>query len=199
MFNSITGTVTAKSEEQVCLEAGPVEWELATTAQTLASLPEAGKPARLYTYLHHREDVLRLYGFATRSEREVFLELIKVDGVGPRLALRILSGVSADDFVAAVQREDIVALTALPGLGQKTAQKVLLKLRGHLPVASGDRAGSVEEILAALTAMGFDRKEAQEALEAVRREEDLTSLAGEELERELLRQCMRYMGGRRQT
>lgn len=197
MFNSILGTVTHKDPDRVFLSTGAVEWEIWTTAQTLDRLPEIGVEVRIQTYLHHREDVLRLYGFATAGERETFLELIRVEGVGPRLALKILSGMAAERFAAAVENEDIPTLQAIPGLGQKTAQKIVLKLRGRLVTSVGETpnqvGSSAEDIVAALTGMGFDRREARLAVEGAVQNASSESLTGEEYERAILTRAMKLI------
>ena len=198
MFNSLAGTVTHKDTERVFLQSGSVEWELWTTGQSLSTLPAIGAEVTIFTYLHHREDVLRLYGFATAQEREVFLELIRVDSVGPRLALKVLSGIPANQFAAAVDAEDLPTLQAIPGLGQKTAQKIVLRLKGRLtatPVEGTVRVGvSKEDIVAALTGMGFDRREARVAVDTAAKALAPDGLTGEEYERAVLTGAMKLIG-----
>jgi Holliday junction DNA helicase RuvA len=196
VFNSLTGTVTFKDHERLFLSTGAVEWEIWTTGQSLGRLPAAGSEARVQTYLHHREDVLRLYGFATSGERETFLELIRVEGVGPKLALKILSGIPSESFVAAVENEDIPTLQSIPGLGQKTAQKIVLKLRGRLVTGAGDlsTSSSAEDIVEALTGMGFDRREARLAVEGALSATEKGSMPDPEYEREVLTKAMKLIG-----
>jgi len=193
MFNSLRGEVMHKDGEKVLLASGDVEWEIWSTVRSLSALPSPGGRARVFTHLYHREDALRLYGFATAGERDLFLELMRVEGVGPRVAIRILSGVDAERFVEAVDRGDLATLTAIPGVGEKMAQKILLRLRGRL----APTGGSHDDIVVALAGMGFDRREARDAVAKALREADAPGLAGEQLEREILTRAMRLLGGKK--
>jgi Holliday junction DNA helicase RuvA len=186
MFNSLSGEITYKDTEKMFLRTGDVEWELWMSARSASSLPPVGQTARIFTYLYHREDQIRLYGFGSHQERELFLQLIKVEGVGPRLALRIMSGTSVERFVEAVERDDLSTLTQIPGLGQKTAQKIVLKLKGTLPPLQQKREAEYEDIVTALAGMGFDRREARDAVLEALKGLDKEGYAKEDLERELL-------------
>jgi len=196
MFNSLTGEITFKGDERLGLQTGGVEWELTVSRRALDRLPEAGQVARVYTHLVHREDAMRLYGFADQAERALFLDLQKVEGVGPRGALKMLSGVDREAFAAALDRDDVEALSAVPGVGKKTAQKIILALKGKLtPVGEGRARPAEDDITTALVGMGFDRKTAKSAVAVA-----LTALAGrhlkgEELERELFKQALAIAGG----
>jgi Holliday junction DNA helicase RuvA len=125
MFNSLSGEVTLREDERLCVATGGVEWELAVSRKASARFPAPGQPVRVYTYLLHREDAMKLYGFLDPAERSLFLDLQKVDGVGPRGAMRILSGIERKDFVEALDRDDVDALSLVPGIGKKTAQKII--------------------------------------------------------------------------
>jgi len=196
MFNSLTGEITHKGDEKVCLQTGGVEWELTVSRKAVERLPAAGQVARIYTHLVHREDAMRLYGFADEAERALFLDLQKVEGVGPRGALKMLSGVDREAFAAALDRDDLDALSAVPGVGKKTAQKIILALKGKLtPVGQGKGRPVEEDIITALVGMGFDRKTARSAVAAGLSALAGRSLAGEELERELLRQALSIASG----
>ena len=167
MFNSLHGTITHKGTNLLFLATGGVEWELHTTGTSLASLPPEGGEARVLVYLLHREDQMKLFGFASQEERSLFLELIKTDGVGPKVAQKILSAVSHRDLAAAIQREDTAVLESLPGFGKKTAGKVIIQLKGKLPEHGdhGDTEGALtDDLTAALAGMGFDKKQAREAV-----------------------------------
>jgi len=196
MFNSVTGEITFKGEERLCIQTGGVEWELLVSRRALDRLPPEGRVARVYTHLVHREDAMRLYGFADPAERTLFLDLQKVDGVGPRGALKILSGIDRERFAQALDRDDVDALSAVPGIGKKTAQKIILTLKGKL-TSGGDAAGksAEDDITTALVGMGFDRKTAKAAVAAALKDLGDRALKGEELERELFRRAVAIAGG----
>ena len=135
MWNSVSGRLTHKGIEVAHVRTGGLEWELHTSSRSLEALPAPGEDVTMYTVLYHRDDQMRLYGFATRAERNLFLDLLRVDGVGPRLVIRILSGIDARDLVQALEGNDLVRLVQIPGLGNKTAQKMVLALQGKLTLA----------------------------------------------------------------
>ncbi len=159
MYNSIQGTLTGKGATRVFLENQGIEYELEVSYNTLSSLPELGSRVRLYTYLHHREDVMKLYGFLEEAERRLFLDLLKVDGIGPRQALRILSGTTVQAFLRILESEDVKALTRIPGLGTKTAQKVLLSLKGKINLEEEGVPQEEKDLQVALVEMGFELPE----------------------------------------
>jgi Holliday junction DNA helicase RuvA len=196
MFNSLTGEITFKGEERLGLQTGGVEWELTVSRKALDKLPAAGQVARVYTHLVHREDAMRLYGFADQAERALFLDLQKVEGVGPKGALKMLSGVDREAFSKALDRDDVDALSTVPGVGKKTAQKIILALKGKLtPVGEGKARPAEEDITTALVGMGFDRKTARSAVAAALAALSGRHLKGEELERELFKQALAIAGG----
>jgi Holliday junction DNA helicase RuvA len=171
MFNSFKGTITEKGGDYCCLETGGVEWLFLTSLSTLTQL-KVGRQTKLYSYLQHKEDGMTLFGFASSEERALFLNLIKVNGVGPKAAAKILSGLSVADFQLALNSEDIAALTRIPGLGKATAQKIVLALKGRLVMPGSEESTLHEpddELTASLTAMGFDRKKAAAAVKNVRK------------------------------
>ncbi len=146
-----------------------------TTSSHLLSLSaEERASVTLYTFLHHKDDLMELYGFQTKEERSMFFELIKVQGIGPKQAMKILSGISVQALVEALDSGDIGTLTRIPGLGTKTAQKMVLSLRNRLELFTTDTAKAdarnstlplaCKEILHALTEMGYDRKSAKDAV-----------------------------------
>ena len=187
MFNSIRGTVTGKHRETICLLCGGLEWEISVPATDIAGLPPAGEEARVFTWLYHREDQVKLYGFSGEERRATFLELIKVEGVGPKGALKIMGGIAQDELERALEAEDISRLEAVPGLGKKTAQKMILALKGKLArPAQETRYG---ELVEALAAMGYDRRAASDAL--VKAEAEMpTGTSGQEKEKLLFRQAI---------
>ncbi len=194
MFNSLNGKLNGKDSEKIyLLTEGGIEWEIWTGEITSSALPEKGEEVRIYTYVHHREDQLRIFGFGDIREREIFLDLIKVEGIGPKLALKILSGISAENFVSAVENENLPVLQAIPGLGQKSAQKIILKLKGKLAPTAGGSGGMQDDIVLALTGMGFDKKEAKQAVSETVEELKKSSYSEEKWESELLKQSIRRM------
>jgi len=196
MFNSVTGEITFKGEEKLLLQTGGVEWELVVSRRALERLPAVGEVARVYTFLLHREDSMRLYGFSDPAERALFLDLQKVEGVGPRGALKVLSGVDRAQFADALDRDDVDALSAVPGIGKRTAQKIILTLKGKLtPAAEGGARTAEDDITTALVGMGFDRKTAKTAVSAAAKAINGLSLKGEEFERELFKRAVAIAGG----
>ncbi|HVO40445.1 MAG TPA: Holliday junction branch migration protein RuvA [Spirochaetia bacterium] len=196
MFNSVTGEITFKGEEKLFLQTGGVEWELVVSRRALERLPAVGEVARVYTFLLHREDSMKLFGFSDPAERALFLDLQKVEGVGPRGALKVLSGVDRAQFADALDRDDVDALSTVPGIGRKTAQKIILTLKGKLtPASEGGARTAEDDITTALVGMGFDRKTAKIAVVAAVKALGGRALKGEELERELFKRAVAIAGG----
>jgi holliday junction DNA helicase RuvA len=196
MFNSISGELTFKGDERLCVQTGGVEWELVVSRKALERLPPVGAAARVFTHLVHREDSMRLYGFSDPAERSLFLDLQKVEGMGPRGAMKILSGVDREQFAKALEHDDVDGLSTIPGVGKKTAQKIILTLKGKLTSSTEQPEKSVEEdITSALVGMGFDRKIARSAVVTAVKSIGGKDLKGEELERELFRRAVAIAGG----
>ncbi|MCX7031425.1 MAG: Holliday junction branch migration protein RuvA [Spirochaetes bacterium] len=194
MFNSLSGEVTLREDERLCVATGGVEWELAVSRKASARFPGPGQPVRVYTHLLHREDAMKLYGFLDPAERSLFLDLQKVDGVGPRGAMRILSGIERPEFEQALDRDDVDALSAVPGIGKKTAQKIILTLKGKLTSSGGGTGrASEDDIATALVGMGFDRRTAKAAVAEALKSVD-AGLSAEDLERELFRKAVAIAG-----
>lgn len=168
MYNSLTGKITEKGINHLCLLIGGVEWILLVSINSLDTC-NIGEEKRFFTYLQHKEDGMTMFGFATKDERVLFLDLIKVNGVGAKAAQKILSGIKPSEFIRCLDDEDIDRLTKVPGLGKKTAQKIVLALKGKLKleddvVKESTRDSVDKEILDSLVAMGFDKKKAKDAL-----------------------------------
>lgn len=197
MFNSITGTITAKLPTILNVENSGVEWEFSVSTLSLDSFGLIGDTTRVFTWLYHREDQMRLYGFPSDTDRQVFLELIKVDGIGPRQAIKILSSITAKDLRLALEGEDVTRLSSAPGIGKKTAQKMILTLKGKLvrdqSFSSDDAVGEHADIVTALTDMGFDRKAAGTQVSKIAAElvaADPAPLNGGDLEKEIFRRAI---------
>ena len=189
MFNSIHGTITQKLPDSVYILSSSVEWDISVPATDIAKLPAVGEECRIFTWLYHREDQMKLYGFASSERRDTFLELIKVDGVGPKGALKIMGGISQEDLEEALEAEDLVRLEAVPGLGKKTAQKMILALKGKIVRGKAAPASPYGDLIEALAGMGYDRRSAGEALSKA--EAGLsTDIEGSEREKQLFKQAI---------
>jgi Holliday junction DNA helicase RuvA len=193
MFNSIRGTITAKLAGSVYILSGGIEWDIAVPATDIARLPPEGREGRVFTWLYHREDQMKLFGFAGEERRATFLELLKVDGVGPRGALKIMGGIGQEELERALDSEDLARLEAVPGLGKKTAQKMILALKGKLARAEAlETASPYGDLAEALAGMGYDKRAAAEALARADRETG-PDLTGEEREKVLFKQAIVYL------
>jgi Holliday junction DNA helicase RuvA len=166
----LRGQLVAKSPPQAIVEVGGVGYEVEAPLSTFASLPAVGSDVRLMTHLVVREDAHTLYGFASEAERRLFRSLLRVSGVGPKVALAVLSGTSVESFALCVQAGDSVALTRIPGVGRKTAERLLVEMRdrvGELAGASAagvPRGGPEGEAFSALVALGYTAAEATRLL-----------------------------------
>jgi Holliday junction DNA helicase RuvA len=191
VINSLKGVLKGKSAGKVYIETGGLEWEVECSFTTVSSLPDEGGNARIFTYLYHKEDSMRLFGFATEEERFLFFDLLKVNGIGPKQALRILSSTTSESFSRVLEDGDATTLSRIPGLGLKTAQKIILALKGKLTFC--EDGGSAEEsgdLVLALEDMGFDRKKAAAVIKALSEELGAGGLSGGELEKECFRQAI---------
>jgi holliday junction DNA helicase RuvA len=173
MIGSLRGRISAKTPPQLTLEVGGVGYELEAPMSTFFHLPVVGAEVRLLTHLVVREDAHVLYGFGSEDERRLFRSLIRVSGIGPKIALALLSGMSVADFYRGVHSQDIGALTRVPGIGRKTAERLLVEMRDRLAVAElASEGGSVVaaspegEAYDALVALGYRPAEATRLLKA---------------------------------
>ena len=172
MIDHLRGRLVSKSPEGVVVEVGGVGFAVQVPLSALERLPAVGTEVHLHTHLHVREDALQLFGFSCREDRDLYLRLTGISGIGPRLALGILSGTTAERLRLAVESEDVAALARLPGLGKKTAAKVIFELKGRLPRSGAEEPAAAEdrlfgEALSALTNLGYRKAEAETALRAV--------------------------------
>ena len=189
MFNSIRGAVTQKLSDNVYIFAGAVEWDISIPATDIATLPPTGEEARVFTWLYHREDQMKLFGFVSSERRDTFLELLKVDGVGPKAALKIMGGISQEELEKALETEDLARLEAVPGLGKKTAQKMILALKGKIVRIKAAPETPYGDLVEALAGMGYDRRAAAEVL--TKAEAQLPpGLEGAEKEKQLFKQAI---------
>jgi Holliday junction DNA helicase RuvA len=175
LIASLAGVLVQKAPPALTIEVGGVGYELEAPMSTFYSLPPVGQPVRLLTHLVVREDAQLLYGFSTAEERQLFRSLLRVSGVGPRIGLAILSGSTAAAFAACVQAGDVTALTRIPGIGRKIAERLIVELRDRLAVvADGGQAavsaapvGVAAEAFSALVALGYRPNEATRLLKNV--------------------------------
>lgn len=173
MIARIRGTLAEVGSDFIIVDVGGVGYELAVSSSTLGKLPSRGEEAVLGTYLHVREDTMQLFGFAEPAEKELFELLISVSGVGPKVALAILSAFSADDLRKAIATEDIALISSVPGIGKKTAQRLVVelvdKVAGAAEIAGAVLVGVSQstyvEARDALAGLGYSPVEAKKALE----------------------------------
>lgn len=174
MIGSLRGRIAAKTPPQLMIDVGGVGYELEAPMSTFFHLPAIGQEVSLLTHLVVREDAQMLYGFATQDERRLFRNLLKVSGVGPKIALALLSGISVEAFAQCILNEDVAALIRVPGIGRKTAERLFVEMRdrvAHLEVGAGmtrsDGASPESEALGALIGLGYKPAEAARLLKVV--------------------------------
>jgi holliday junction DNA helicase RuvA len=164
MIGRINGRLLGKQPPQITVDVNGIGYEIDVPMSTLYQLPAAGEPVTLLTHLTVREDAHQLFGFATEAERSLFRQLIRISGIGARTALSVLSGMSVAELHEAVSAKDGGRLTKIPGIGKKTAERLLLELRDRLPAggvqaAAGSAAAGGSDIANALSALGYNDKE----------------------------------------
>ena len=170
MIGKLTGTLLEKNPPEVLVDCHGVGYEVQVPMSTFYNLPQVGQPISLLTHFIVREDAQLLYGFATAQERQTFRELIKISGVGPRMALSLLSGLSIEELAQAVATQEAGRLVKVPGIGKKTAERLLLELKGKLGdavvtvAAAQVKSDAQADILQALLALGYSDKEASACL-----------------------------------
>jgi Holliday junction DNA helicase RuvA len=192
MIGRITGTLLGIEHQTALVDVGGVGYEIECPISTLCELPPVGQTVTLLTHFVVREDAQLLYGFLTHDDRESFRILIKISGVGPKLAIGVLSGLSGDELAAAVERDDVATLTRLPGVGKKTAERLLVELRGRMTstgrAQSSNADSPVEEAVLGLIALGYKEAEARKAINALPKDPEATP---ESLIRSSLKQMLR--------
>lgn len=198
MIGRLRGTLQEKQPPHVMLDVNGVGYELEVPMTTLYRLPSVGEPLTLHTHLVVREDAQLLYGFAEKRERELFRELIRLNGVGPKLALALMSGLEVDELVRCVQAQDTSVLVKVPGVGKKTAERLLVELKDRFkawetlpgmtqlvmePSAASRVSSAENDAVSALISLGYKPQEASRAVAAVKAE----GLSSEELIRSALK------------
>lgn len=169
MINFISGEIVAKNENSLVLDHNGIGFEVFVSTSTLASAGQLGEMARIFTYMNVKEDEISLYGFLTMEEKNMFLKIINVSGIGPKMALTILSGLSLSDLAVAIKNEDIKLLLTIKGLGKKTAERLALELKDKIDligfatsetIVEDVNVDMVDEAMEALIALGINKNEA---------------------------------------
>jgi Holliday junction DNA helicase RuvA len=176
MIGRLSGTLLEKNPPQILVDVGGVGYEVEVPMSTFYHLPNLGEPVMLVTHLVVRDDAHLLFGFLTEAERVAFRQLLKISGIGARIALAVLSGLSVEELARAVAQQDSGRLTKIPGIGKKTAERLLLEMKGKLPMSGITKIGAggaapaaphdaTGDILHALIALGYHEREARAAMQ----------------------------------
>jgi len=183
MIAHLRGRLIARHPNQAIVDAGGVGYDVVISVPTFSELPPLGGEVALHIHTHVREDQLALYGFLRPEEKQLFEKLLTVSGIGPKLAITILSGMPTDEMVNAIRGNDVARLTKIPGIGKKTAERMVLELRDKLAVAGNEPAAVMpsfsalqEDVLSALVNLGYQRAAAEKALGAVEKNGSFDSM-----------------------
>lgn len=191
MINYLRGVLQYKSPTFIIIETGGIGYRVNLPISSYELLPPEGNEIMINTYLHWREDNVALYGFLSEEERDFFLLLISISNIGPKSALRMLSSISPSEFKKAIKRGDLNSLIDIPGIGKKTAQRLILELRERIVEEETIEVGNeelVKDALSALFSLGYTRKEARKAVkEALNSHEEKMNLAG------LVKETLKYV------
>ena len=201
MIASLNGILKGKSPTEVLVDVNGIGYSVSIPLSTYSTLGDLNSPVHLHTHLHVREDMMQLFGFATEAERQLFRLLISITGIGPKIAQGILSGISVPDLRQHIAGGNIAALTSIPGIGKKTAERLIVELRDKIGKiepsfgagsVSGDRNAEIRsEALLALTSLGYNRIAAEKALRMA-----INDSAGSQLSVEdLIKKALKYSGG----
>lgn len=192
MIAYLRGTLVRKSPGQAIVEAGGVGYGLAIPLSTFVRLGERGETVELLVHTHLTSESLSLFGFAAAEEKDMFLKLIGVSGIGPKLALNVLSGIGAEDLARAIQTTDVARLTQIPGVGKKTALRIAMELQDKLEqrekVLAARESPEKEELVSALLNMGFRRKEVERVVDKV-----VAAVPAEDGFEKRLRECLKRL------
>ena len=172
MIAHLCGVLLEKHPNQAIVETGGVGYDVSIPVSTYTHLPDVGKEVRLRIHTHVREDALALYGFLSQDEKNLFEKLIEVSGIGPSLAIKVLSGLAAADLITAIRKGEVERLVRIPGVGKKTAERMVLELRDKLPAPAGQAAAPAvpslseieQDVLSALLNLGCARPAAEQAV-----------------------------------
>ncbi len=199
MIGSLRGQILRKGPQDVLVDVAGVGYRVTIPVSTFCRLGDEGSEVRLLVHTHVREDALALFGFLTATEQLLFERLIGVSGVGPKLAINILSGIEAPELVSALRQADIARLTRIPGVGKKTAERLILELKDKMPALAASEADAVapaepesmkDDIVSALANLGYSRPEAEKGVARALREDSDGRFE------DLLRRALRILSGR---
>jgi len=200
MIASLSGILKSKSPTELLVEVNGVGYAVSIPLSTYSSIGEINAPVVLLTHLHVREDAMQLFGFATEAERHLFKMLISISGIGPKIAQGILSGISVSEIRQHISSGNVSALTAIPGVGKKTAERLIVELRdriGKVDLSPGSSLGTGDvntearsEALLALTSLGYNRPAAEKAIRLALKDAGGTMLTVEEL----IKKALKYSG-----
>ena len=176
MIAHLRGKLLSKHPNQAIVETSGVGYDVVITIPTFSDLPALGNEVSLHIHTHVREDTIALYGFLRPAEKQLFEKLLTVSGIGPKLAITILSGMAADEMVGAIRSGDVARLTRIPGIGKKTAERMVLELRDKLPTVGAETVAALptlsaveEDVASALVNLGYQRAVAEKALQSALR------------------------------
>lgn len=197
MIARLKGTLLEKTPNRLVIDVGGVGYDVVVPLSTFYGLGEPGASVALRVHTHVREDAIALFGFGSALEQDLFERLIAISGIGPKLALAVLSGIDAPELVRAIRLHDVARLTKIPGVGKKTAERIGLELKDRLPAAAAPEPSAVpaagdqqhEDLLSALINLGYQRVVAERAIDKVLK--DAPDLSFEEAVRRVLREMMK--------
>lgn len=163
MFNSLNGIITGKFPQKLYIDTHGIEWDVTCPDSALEKLPDVGSEGRVFVWMQHTDNLMNLYGFASDRDRSLFFDLLKVDGIGPKGAVKIMNNISTDQMISILENGDLGLLEKVPGVGKKTAAKMLLQLKGKLSLESETSvtvkktSSPFADVINALVDMGYDK------------------------------------------
>lgn len=197
MITYLKGTLVKKTPTEIVVDTGGIGYSVNISLSTFGRLPETNTPVTILTYHHIREDAQLLFGFASEQERNLFKLLLTVSGIGPKMAQTILSGMQPEELIRTISQGNIGSLTSIPGVGKKTAERMIVELRDRVTksdsVSDGNAAGTAPSLiraqaLAALLSLGYSKEKAEQAIRAILNESGSSALSVEELIKKALQQ-----------
>lgn len=194
MIGFLRGKIIKKSPQAIIIDINGVGYIVQIPLRIFEVLGGIGSEVFLHIHTIFKEDTLQLYGFSTEEERDLFCTLLSVNGIGPKTALNIVSYLPPSDLMRAIDQEDVKRLTKIPGLGRKTAQRLILELRDKIPVTMKKEGSIYDDALSALVNLGYQKREAREVIEKVRRKGSAITVTSPPLE-DILKEALRLLTG----